>query len=155
MKRYILLIILLFASHASYAKLPQIVALGKEASQQCDVEHNSVGSFMLGMAATFAEKEQRAIFKMLDNIEMIECKNRAFAPTLMAHTMKIIDEVGATFIGSDDDGEALSELYCLSDEDAITELIIIVKSYLGDVDIVAMSGSIPYSRLNEIEQIKR
>ena len=155
MKRYILLFMLLLASHTSYAELPQIVALGKEAAKQPHVEHGSVGSFMLGMAATFAEKEQRATFKMLSNIEMIECKNRVYAPTLLTRTMHIVDEVGALFIGSEDDGTALSELYGISDGEVIKELIIIVKSHLGDISIVAMSGEIPHSRLSEIKNIKR
>ena len=137
------------------AEIPAIVSLGKEASKQRDVEHDSVGSFMLGMASSFADKEQRATFKMLDNIELIECKNRDYAPTLTERVMGIVRSIGATFIGSQDDGKALNELYGIKRDDVITELIIIVKSHTGDVGIVAMSGEIPQSRLGEIAKIKR
>lgn len=155
MKRYILLGLLLFTTLTTHATLPQIVALGKQASKQQRVEHTSIGNFMLGMAETFAEKEQRATFKMLDNIEMIECKNREYTPTLVARIRKIIDDVGAGFIGSKDDGKALNELYGISKGGVITELIIIVKSHDSNATIVAMSGKIPPSRLGEIEKIKR
>ena len=146
---------MLFATLTAYAELPQIAALGKQASKQKDVEHMSVGSFMLGMAETFAEKEQRATFKMLDNIEIIECKNRSYTPTLIARTKRIVESVGAEFIGSKDDGKAVNELYGITKGGVITELIIIVKNHNGHSSVVAMSGKIPHSRLNEIEKIKR
>ena len=155
MKRYILLALLLITTLTTHAEIPQITALGKQASKQKSVEHTSVGSFMLSMAATFAEKEQRETFKMLDNIEMIECKNRSYTPVLMARTMKIVDEIGADYIGSKDDGGALNELYGISKGGVITELIILVKSHTGESSVVAMSGNIPPSRLDEIEKIKR
>lgn len=154
MKRYILMILLLIPL-ISYAEIPAVVKLGKEAAKQEDVEHTSVGSFMLGMASKFADKEQRATFKMLDNIEMIECKNRAYAPKLVAQTLAIIENEGATFIGSQDDGKALNELYGVYSGDVIKELIIIVKSHTEGVAIVAMSGTIPTHRLAEIATIKR
>jgi hypothetical protein len=154
MKRYILVLILLIPLTLR-AEIPAIVSLGKEASKQRGVEHDSVGSFMLGMASSFADKEQRATFKMLDNIEMIECKNREYAPQLTERVMEIARSVGATFIGSQDDGKAVNELYGIKRGEVITELIIIVKSHTGDVGIVAMSGKIPQSRLGEIAKIKR
>ena len=146
---------MLLATLAAHAELPQIVSLGKQAAKQKSVDHTSVGSVMLGMASTFAEKHQRATFKMLDNIEMIECKNKAYSPTLIARAKKIADDVGAEFIGSKDDGKALNELYGIMKGDIITELIIIVTSHNGYSSVVAMSGKIPHSRLDEIERIKR
>lgn len=154
MKRYFLLFALLIPFVAS-AQIPAIVALGKEAAKQEGVEYDSVGSVMLGMAQTFANKEQRATFKMLDNIEMIVCKNLEYAPKLTERAMTIVRSVGATFIGSQDDGKALNELYGVKRGDIITELIILVKSHKGEVGIVAMSGEIPTNRLAEIAKIKR
>ena len=154
MRRYILLLALLVPFVAS-AQIPAIVSLGKEASKQRGVEHNSVGSVMLGMAQTFANKEQRATFKMLSNIEMIECKNSEYAPKLTEKVMAIVRSVGATYIGSQDDGKALNELYGVKRGDVIQELIILVKSHSGVVSVVAMSGEIPTNRLAEIAKIKR
>lgn len=154
MKRYILLIALLVPFVAS-AQIPAIVALGKEASKQQDVEYDSVGSVMITMAQTFASKEQRETFKMLDNIELIECKNIEYAPKLTEKVMAIVRSVGATFIASEDDGKALNELYGVKRGDIITELIILVKSHKGGVAVVAMSGEIPTNRLAEIAKIKR
>jgi hypothetical protein len=155
MKRYILLTLMLFATVATHAELPQIAALGKQASKQQNVKHTSIGSIMLGMAETFAEKEQRATFKMFDNIEIIECKNRKYAPTLIARTKSIAEDVGAEFIGSKDDGKALNELYGIVKGGVITELIIVISGHTGNASVVAMSGKIPPSRLAEIEKIKR
>ena len=154
MKRYILLSALLVPFVAS-AQIPAIVALGKEASKQQDVEYDSVGSVMITMAQTFASKEQRETFKMLDNIELIECKNIEYAPKLTEKVMAIVRSVGATFIASEDDGKALNELYGVKRGDIITELIILVKSHKGGVAVVAMSGEIPTNRLAEIAKIKR
>ena len=137
------------------AQIPAIVTLGKEAAKHEGVEYDSVGSVMLGMAQTFANKEQRATFKMLTNIEMIECKNREYAPKLTERVMTIVRSVGATFIGREDDGKALNELYGVKRGDVITELIILVKSHMGEVAVVAMSGEIPTNRLAEIAKIKR
>ena len=157
MKQYRLAILLLFFLVPLYAvaEIPAVKKLGKEATKQDDVEHFSAGSFMLGMAATFSNKEQRDTFKMLENIEMIECKNREYAPTLLARIMAIVQSVNARFIGSQDDGEALNELYGVMRGDTITELIIIVKSHSGDLGIVCMSGSIPEHRLADIAKIKQ
>lgn len=154
MKRYILLLALLIPLVAQ-AQIPAIVTLGKEAAKHEGVEYDSVGSVMLGMAQTFANKEQRATFKMLTNIEMIECKNREYAPKLTERVMTIVRSVGATFIGREDDGKALNELYGVKRGDVITELIILVKSHMGEVAVVAMSGEIPTNRLAEIAKIKR
>lgn len=154
MKRYILLIALLVPFVAS-AQIPAIVTLGKEASKQQNVEYDSVGSVMITMAQTFASKEQRETFKMLDNIELIECKNLEYAPKLTERVMAIVRSVGATFIASEDDGKALNELYGVKHGDIITELIILVKNHKGGVAVVAMSGEIPTNRLAEIAKIKR
>ena len=154
MRRYILLLALLLPFVAS-AQIPAIVSLGKEASKQKGVEHSSVGSVMLGMAQTFANKEQRATFKMLDNIEMIECKNLEYAPKFTEKVMAIVRSVGASFIASQDDGKALNELYGVKQGDVIQELIILVKSHTGGIAVVAMSGEIPTSRLAEIAKLKR
>ncbi|MBR5866083.1 MAG: DUF4252 domain-containing protein [Alistipes sp.] len=155
MKRYILFAIMLLVTTAAHAELPQIAALGKQASKQKDVEHMSVGSFMLGMAETFAEKEQRATFKMLDNIEIIESQNTTYAPTLVARAKSIAEEVGAEYIGGKDDGKALNELYGIKKGDIVTELIIITRNHTGEASVVVMSGNISLSRLAEIEKIKR
>ena len=155
MKRYILLALLLFATLAAHAELPQIENLGKQASKQKSVDHSSVGNIMLGVAARVGDKKQRSTFKMLDNIEIIECKNRSYTPTLIARTKRIVESVGAEFIGSKDDGKAVNELYGITKGGVITELIIIVKNHNGHSSVVAMSGKIPHSRLNEIEKIKR
>ncbi|MBR5132606.1 MAG: DUF4252 domain-containing protein [Alistipes sp.] len=154
MRRYILLLIALLPFVVS-AQIPAIVSLGKEASKQKGVEYDSVGSVMLGMAQTFSNKEQRETFKMLSNIEMIECKNIDYAPILTSRVMAIVRNVGATFIASQDDGKALNELYGVKRGDIITELIILVKSHKGGVAVVAMSGEIPTNRLAEIAKIKR
>ena len=111
MKRYILLLFLLVITAVAHAELPQIVALGKQASKHQDVKHTSVGSIMLGMAGTFAEKEQRATFKMLDNIEIIECKNRGYAPTLVARTKSIANEVDAMIVIGDKHSSNTQKLF--------------------------------------------
>lgn len=154
MKRYILLFALLVPFVVN-AQIPAIVSLGKEASKQDGVEYDSVGSVMLGMAQTFADKEQRATFKMLSNIEMIECTNLSYAPKLTQRVMAIVQSVGAAYIASHDDGKALNELYGIKRGDVITELIILIKSHKGGVAVVAMSGEIPTNRLAEIAKLKR
>ena len=154
MRRYILALLAMLPLVA-HAEIPAIANLGKSASQQRKVEHTSVGSFMLGMASTFADKEQREVFKMLDNIEMIECKNREYGPTLLRRVMSIVESVGAQHIGSHDDGTAQNELYGVYRGDNISELIIIVKSHSGDLNIVCMSGNIPEHRLADIAKIKQ
>ncbi len=154
MKRYIIAILMLLPM-ATHAEIPAIVALGEEASRQEDVEHESVGSFMLGMASTFANKEQRATFKMLDNIEMIECKNEEYAPILRERTLAIINDIDAKHIATHDDGKALNELYGIYRDEVIEELIILIMGHEGGVAIVAMSGEIPENRLGEISNIKQ
>ncbi len=154
MKRYIFALLLLLPVVA-HAEIPAVAKLGKEAEKQRDVEYMSVGSFALGMASKFADKEQRATFKMLDNIELIECKNSSYAPQLVERVEDIIAEVGAQFIVRQDDGKALNELYGIRKGEVINELIIIVRSHKGGVGVVVMSGEIPMSRLAEIAKIKR
>lgn len=154
MRRYIFVLLLLLPL-AARAEIPAIVKLGKEASKQADVEHTSVGSFMLGVASRLADKEQRATYKMLDNIELIECKNDGYAPRLMERTRAIIADVEAEFIATHDDGKALNTLYGIRRGDIIEELIIIVEGHAGGVAVVAMSGEIPINRLAEIATIKR
>ena len=154
MKRYIVILMLLLPLCA-HAEIPAIATLGAEASKNRDVEHMSIGSFMIGTASTFASKEQRAVFKMLDNIEMIECRNSSYAPHLVERTLTIIEDAGAKYIATHDDGKAINELYGIATNDIINELIIIIKSHTGGIAIVAMSGEIPLSRLSEIALIKR
>jgi hypothetical protein len=154
MKRYIIALLLLLPVVA-HAEIPAIAKLGKEASKHTDVEHMSVGSFMLGMASTFADKEQRATYKMLNNIELIECHNNTYAPHLIKQTLAIIANVGAEYIANEDDGKALNSVYGIRNGEIFNELIIIVEGKTGGVMVVAMSGDIPTSRLGEIARIKR
>ena len=154
MKRSILIFALLIPLFV-YAEVPGIKTLGKEAQKQENVEYQSVGSFMLGVASAFAEKQDRETFKMLNNIEMIECKNHAYAPKLVERATAIAKGVGATFLGSQDDGQAVNDIYMIMRGDIIKELIIIVKSHSGDVDVVVMSGEIPVNRLEEIASMKK
>lgn len=88
MKRLIILIAILIPIITS-AKIPAMEQLGNEAEKQTDVEYFSAGSVMLGMAQTFANKEQRATFKMLDNIDMITCNNPSYAKTLEQRALAI------------------------------------------------------------------
>lgn len=154
MRRYILLLVLLIP-FVAHAQIPAIVSLGKEAAKHEGVEHDSVGSVMLAMAQTFANKEQRATFKMLNNIEMIVCKNLEYAPKLLNRAMSIVRSVGATFIVSQDDGKAINDVYGLKRGNIVTELIILVKSHKDEVAVVAMSGEIPTNRLQEIANLKQ
>lgn len=154
MKLYIFAI-LLFIPSILHAEIPAMVKLGEDASKQTNVEHMSVNRFMLGMASTFANKQQRETFKMLDNIEMIECKNSNYAPRLIERTMEIIKDVGAEHIGNHNDDKALNKLYAIRQGEVINELIIIVEAHAGGVAVVAMSGKIPINRLPEIATIKQ
>jgi hypothetical protein len=78
-----------------------------------------------------------------------------YAPKLISRVKSIVQSVGATFIGSQDDGKALNELYGVKRGDIFTELIILIKSHNGEVAVVAMSGEIPTNRLAEIAKLKR
>lgn len=135
------------------AQIPAIEKLGKEAKRQKGVEYESVGSFMLGMASTFAPKEQSATFEMLDNIEMITCANDSYAPTLRARMMAIIDSIGAKLIATTSDHRGENEVYAIMKDDVVSELIILTTGIDGGYAIVAMSGKIPTSRLGEIAKL--
>lgn len=146
--------LMLFSFNSVYSQIPAIQELGKEAGKVSDVRHISVGRFMLGMASTFADKEQRAVFKMLDNIEMIECRNGEYASCLSERMLQIIDDVGARYLASQDDGKALNKIYAVQNVNVVNELIILVYGYDKNFTVVAMSGEIPLERLQEISRIK-
>lgn len=152
MRRLILLIAILLPL-STYAQIPAIEQLGKEAKRQRGVEYESVGSFMLGMASTFAEKSQRATFEMLDNIEMITCTNDAYSPTLKRRIMAIIASVGAEYLATTSDERGVNEVYAKRKGDIVRELIILTEGKDGGLAIVAMSGEIPTDRLGEIAKL--
>jgi hypothetical protein len=66
MKRLVLLLAMLIPLFV-YAEVPGIKSLGKEAQKYENVEYQSVGNFMLGVASAFAEKQDRETFKILNN----------------------------------------------------------------------------------------
>lgn len=136
------------------AQRPAIEALGKEAKRQKGVEYESVGSFMLGMASALADKEQAAIFKMLDNIEMILCSNDAYTPTLERKVMAIVKSVKAEFLATTSDDKSTSDVYAVRSGKSIKELIILTRGDKGGYAIVAMSGTIPENRLDEIAKLR-
>lgn len=138
---------------STYAQIPAIEQLGKEAKRQRGVEYESVGSFMLGMASTFAEKSQRATFEMLDNIEMITCTNDAYSPTLKRRIMAIIASVGAEYLATTSDEMGVNEVYAKRKGNIVRELIILTEGKDGGLAIVAMSGEIPTDRLGEIAKL--
>lgn len=138
---------------STYAQIPAIEQLGKEAKRQRGVEYESVGSFMLGMASTFAEKSQRATFEMLDNIEMITCTNDAYSPTLKRRIMAIIASVDAEYLATTSDERGVNEVYAKRKGDIVRELIILTEGKDGGFAIVAMSGEIPTDRLGEIAKL--
>lgn len=152
MRRLILLIAILLPL-STYTQIPAIEQLGKEAKRQRGVEYESVGSFMLGMASTFAEKSQRATFEMLDNIEMITCTNDAYSPTLKRRIMAIIASVGAEYLATTSDERGVNEVYAKRKGDIVRELIILTEGKDGGLAIVAMSGEIPTDRLGEIAKL--
>lgn len=152
MRRLILLIAILLPL-STYAQIPAIEQLGKEAKRQRGVEYESVGSFMLGMASTFAEKSQRATFEMLDNIEMITCTNDAYSPTLKRRIMAIIASVDAEYLATTSDERGVNEVYAKRKGDIVRELIILTAGKDGGFAIVAMSGEIPTDRLGEIAKL--
>ena len=115
---------------------------------------SSFNSVMLGMAATFAPKEQRAIFKMLKNIDLIECNNDDYAPQLTQQALKIAKQAGTKHLGTQDDGLARNEVYALQKGDTIVELIILSYGHNGSVALTAMSGEIPVDSIEEISKIK-
>ncbi len=136
------------------AQIPAIKSLGKEAVKVKDVEHVSVGRFMLGMASAFADKEERAALKMLDNIEIIGCDNLEYAPSLSGKVLQIMDDIGASLLATQDDGKALNKVYALHDGEVVSELIVVVHAHDGALAVFAISGEIPMERLDEISKIK-
>ncbi len=138
----------------TWAQIPAIKDLSKQAASQKGVKHFAVNSGMLGMAAAFTPKEQRETFKMLTNIEIIECKNEEYAPQLTAQALDIVEQVGAKLIGCEEDDKARSEVYAIQSGDIVSELIILITGHDGGVALFAMSGEIPASRLEEISKIK-
>ncbi len=153
MKRLLILILLALPLRVM-AQMPAIQELGKEAQKQKDIRYISVNNVMLGMAATFAPKEQRATFKMLKNIDLIECRNNNYAPQLTQQALNIAKQTGTKHIGTQDDGLARNEVYALQKGDTIVELLILSYGHNGGVALTAMSGEIPISRLEEISKIK-
>lgn len=135
------------------AQIPAIEKLGKEAKRQHDVEYESVGSLMLGVASKFANKEQRATFEMLDNIDMIVCQNREYETILLSKVKNIIRNIGAELLASSIDERGRNEVYALSKDGVVSELIILTFRDDGGLAITAMSGSIPIDRLEEISKL--
>lgn len=148
-----MLLIALLLPAVAMAQIPAIETLGEEADKQKGVEYESVGSFMLGMASTFADKEQRATFKMLDHIDMIECRNEAYAPTLQRRIHAIIERIGAHLITTTTDERGENEVYAVKRDTTIKHLIILTTGKEGGYAITAMSGTIPESRLGEIAKL--
>ena len=153
MKRYIIALLLLIPM-ISHAEIPAISKLGKEASKQENVEHTSVGRFMLGLAALAVEEQEREIFKMLNNIEMIECKNEAYSPKLLQSAKAIIEKVGAVHVDRQEEDNEICNIYIIGNQKIIKELIIIIESHNAEVAIMVMSGEIPVDRLAEVAKMK-
>ena len=152
MKRFILLIAILIPAFTS-AKIPAMEQLGKEAEKQTNVEYFSAGSIMLGMAQTFANKEQRATFKMLDHIDMITCDNASYAKTLEQRALAIVKSVGAHYLATSNDERGRNDVYVVKQGNIVKEVIIITHSIKGGLGVVAMSGTIPYERLGELSKL--
>ena len=127
--------------------------LGKEAEKQANVEYFSAGSVMLGMAQTFANKEQRATFKMLDNIDMITCNNPSYAKTLEQRALAIAKSVGARYLATSHDERGRNDVYIQKQGNIVKEVIIITHSKNGGLGVTAMSGTIPYERLGELSKL--
>ena len=152
MKRFILLIAILIPAFTS-AKIPAVEQLGNEAERHADVEYFSAGSVMLGMAQTFANKEQRATFKMLDHIDMITCDNASYAKTLEQRALAIVKSVGAHYLATSHDERGRNDVYVVKQGNIVKEVIIITHSIKGGLGVVAMSGTIPYERLGELSKL--
>lgn len=152
MKRLILLIVILIPIVTS-AKIPAMEQLGNEAEKQTDVEYFSAGSVMLGMAQTFANKEQRATFKMLDNIDMITCNNASYTKTLEQRALAIAKSIGAGYLATSHDERGRNDVYILKQGNTVKEVIIITHSKNGGLGVTAMSGTIPYERLGELSKL--
>ena len=154
MKQFLLLIAALLPT-TLMASIPAIEDLGERASNQDNVEHTSVGSFMLSMASSFAEKEQRKTFKMLNNIELIECHNHNYCTTLEKEVKLIIEDLNASYIGTTTDDKGRNVVYGLSNGEVITELIILAYGHKGSFSVIAISGEIPLDSLEEISHIRQ
>ena len=152
MRRIILIIAVVLPLSLS-AQIPAIEQLGKEAKRQRGVEYESVGSLMLGLASTFAAKDQRATFEMLDNIDMITCTNSSYTPTLRARAQAVVESIGATYLDSTEDDKARSVVYAIKQEKVVKELIILTEGKDGGYAVVVMSGTIPEERLEEISKL--
>ncbi len=153
--KHLLLLIAAFLPTTLMASIPAIEDLGERASNQDNVEHTSVGSFMLSMASSFAKKEQRKTFKMLNNIELIECHNHSYCTTLESEVKSIIKSLNASYIGTTTDDRSRNVVYGLSDGEIINELIILAYGHKGSFSVIAISGEIPHDRLEEISQIRQ
>lgn len=152
MKRFILLIAILIPAFTS-AKIPAMEQLGNEAEKQANVEYFSAGSIMLGMAQTFANKEQRATFKMLDHIDMITCNNPSYTKTLEQRALAIVKSVGAHYLATSHDERGRNDVYVVKQGNIVKEVIIITHSIKSGLGVVAMSGTIPYERLGELSKL--
>lgn len=152
MKRFILLIAILIP-YITSAKIPAVEQLGNEAKKHDDVEYFSAGSIMLGMAQTFANKEQRATFKMLDHIDMITSSNVAYSKTLEQRALAIVRSVGAQYLASSDDERGHNDVYVLKQGNVAKEVIIITHGKNGGLAVVVMSGTIPVERLGELSKL--
>ena len=152
MKRFILLIAILIPAFTS-AKIPAMEQLGNDAVKQANVEYFSAGSIMLGMAQTFANKEQRATFKMLDHIDMITCNNPSYTKTLEQRALAIVKSVGAHYLATSHDERGRNDVYVVKQGNIVKEVIIITHSIKSGLGVVAMSGTIPYERLGELSKL--
>lgn len=151
--RLVMLLMTMLLPIISMAQIPAIEQLGNEASQHENVEYESVGSFMIGMAQTFANKEQRSTFKMLDHIDLIECRNAAYEQTLEQRTLAIAKSIGATYLASSTDERGRNDVYILKKGDIVNEVIIITHGKNGGLAVVVMSGNIPINRLGELSKL--
>lgn len=154
MRRIIVLIAILLPV-ATYAHIPAIEQLGKEMSKYENVEYDSVGSVMLGMAQTFASKEQRSTFKMLDHIDLIVCKSPTHEKSLEQRTLAITRNIGAEYLVTSTDQRGRNDVYVLKQGDVVKEVIIITHGKDGGLGVVAMSGTIPIERLGELSTLSR
>ncbi len=153
MKRLILLIFILVPLFVS-AQIPLIEQLGSVASKQKGVEHQSVGSVLLGMAATFAPKEQRETYKMLEHVTMIECRNKEYTSTLKQQALSATNRIGAQYLTTMADGRGSNDAYIVKQGDIVKHLIIITHGVNGGLAVIAMSGEIPFERLGEISKLQ-
>lgn len=150
------LIILLFALLPCYswAQIPAIEKLGEAANKEKNVKYISISRSMIGLASAFADKEERAVFKMLHNIDIIACENETYAPQLTTQVLDIVQSIGAKHIGSEEDDKTRSEVYAIEQNETISELLVLITDHNGGVALFAMSGKIPISRLADVAKLK-